>query len=157
MTILCAESSNFRLIINIALKNTNGSVFQMISYVDEVVPGNALHPDNHRKSWAIYMTCKDLPQWLLQLEDCWLCVAVIRTGNASAIDGNVSSCMRCLYEHFIRDCSMYLEESLTLQVQLNKPTFVFFCFNKYIADEAALSKLYGARKLQPGWYLAFVA
>ena len=121
----------------------DGYVLGMISYLDEVIPGNALKPDNHRKASAIYITCKDLPQWMLQLEDCWLCVAVIRTGIASAIDGNVSSCMRCLFEHFIRDCSMSLEDGLTLQ--LNRPTLVFFHFNKYIADEAALSRLWSTK------------
>ena len=90
LQILCAESSKFRFVITMALKNANdGSVLEMISYLDEVIPGNALKPDNGRKTWAIYITCKDLPQWMLQLEDCWLCVAVIRTGIASEIDGNV--------------------------------------------------------------------
>ena len=127
-----------------ALKNANdGSVLEMISYLDEVIPGNALQPDNGPKTWAIYITCKDLPQWMLQLEDCWLCVAVIRTGIASGIDGSVSSCMRCLLEHFIRDCSMSLEGGSTLQ--LREPTFVFFQFSKYIADEAALSRLWSTK------------
>ena len=117
MTILCAESSNFRFIIRKALENSSGHVLELISYLDEVVVGNPLSPENHRKIWAIYITCKDLPQWMLQLEDCWMCVAVIRTGIASEIDGNVSSCMRCLFEHFIRDCSMSIEEGVTLQLK----------------------------------------
>ena len=47
-------------------------------------------------------------------------------GKASEIDGNVSSCMRCLFEHFISKCSIYvyIEDGLTLQ--LNPLTLVFF-------------------------------
>ena len=78
-----------------------------------IIPGNALSPDNKRKTLAVYITCKDLPQWMLQLKNCWMCVAVIRTGYASAIDGNVSSCMRCLFEHFIRNCSMSIASGTT--------------------------------------------
>ena len=54
-------------------------VLTVITYLDEIIPGNVLHPDNARKSWAVYMSCLELPQWMLQLEDCWLAVAVIRT------------------------------------------------------------------------------
>ena len=64
-------------------------------------------------------------------------------GKASEIDGNVSSCMRCLFEHFINECSMSIEDGLTLE--LNPPTMVFFRFSKYIADEAALSRLWSTK------------
>ena len=68
LEILCAESSKFRFVISMALKHaSDGSVLEMISYLDEVIPGNALKPDNGRKTWAIYITCRDLPQWMLQI------------------------------------------------------------------------------------------
>ena len=104
-----------------ALKNANdGSVLEMISYLDEVIVGNPLKPDNHRKVWAIYITCKDLPQWMLQLEDCWM-VANIRTGR-----------------HLRLMASEIFASASTLRMKLH-------------------CRAYGARKLQPGWYLAFVA
>ena len=44
-----------------ALKNANdGSVLEMLSYLDEVIPGNALKPGNGCNTWAIYITCKRL-------------------------------------------------------------------------------------------------
>ena len=117
LQILCAESSKLRFVISMALKHARDeSVLEMISYLDEVIPGNALKPDNGRKTWAIYITCK--PQWMLQLEDCWLCVAVIRTGIASEIDGNVSSCMRCLWsgqsEGHFNETKVYLQQFAAL-------------------------------------------
>ena len=67
---------------------------------------------------------------------------------ASEVDGNVSSCMRCLFEHVINECKMSIDDGLTLE--LNPPTMVFFRFSKYIADEAALSKLWST-KTAAGW------
>ena len=90
----------------IAIGASTDQVLTVITYLDEVIPGNVLNPDNARKSWAVYMSCLELPQWMLQLEDCWLAVAVIRTRTANEIDGGLASSMRCLYEHFIADCSM---------------------------------------------------
>ena len=69
----------FRRMMAIAIGASTDQVLTVITYLDEVMPGNVLNPDNARKSWAVYMSCLELPQWMLQLEDCWLAVAVIRT------------------------------------------------------------------------------
>ena len=99
---LCEDSVQFRSMMAIVIGASTDQVLTVITYLDEVIPGNVLNPDNARKSWAVYMSCLELPQWMLQLEDCWLAVAVIRTRTANEIDGGLASSMRCLYEHFIR-------------------------------------------------------
>ena len=69
-------------------------------------------------------------------------MAVIRTHTANEIDGGLASSMRCLYEHFIADCSM-TETGFTLS--LDRPRLVFLKFSKYLADEAALCKLWSMK------------
>ena len=69
------ESEAFRCFFNECLDrfpNDYEHMWDMLLYSDEVVPGNQLSHDNHRKHWVIYYSFLQFGALLLTSEDLWL-------------------------------------------------------------------------------------
>jgi len=65
-------------------------------YCDEIVPGNVLAPDNARKMSCWYITVTDFGPQVVRHESTWLPLAVLRSGKAKKLAGNVSCCLAVL-------------------------------------------------------------
>ena len=68
----------------------------MIGDFDELTPGNALRPDNKRKTMAVYVSFAELGPSLLCRSEFWMTVAVARTSMIRQVEGGWSRMLRDL-------------------------------------------------------------
>ena len=78
--------------------------WSVIVYGDEIVPGNVLRPENHRKLFCWYATIKELGPQKTKHEICWIPLAVLRSGKMKEDTGGVSVATEVLLrETFVQD------------------------------------------------------
>ena len=115
--------------------NTQQAPWKMIWYFDEITPGNALRPDNRRKTMAVYISFAELGPSLLCKSEFWMTIAVARTNMIRQIEGGWSRMLRDLLR-----ATFIGQETFTsgILVYLGEPILFFVALSNIIADEAAL-------------------
>lgn len=138
-----SESDVFRDVLREAVGKSGLEPLSGTLYLDEVVPGNLLRPDNKRKVWAIYLGLGEMGQSRLAREEFWLPWAVLRTRLAHDALGGVSGCIRAL----LRDMLLPPKAMSTVGVSLPlpAPTLVRIRISKILADEAAIKALWSIK------------
>ena len=111
----------------LATQKSHGSV-QAFIYVDEVVPGNIIAPDNKRRSFCYYICWKDLVNFRSDL--LWFPFAMIRHDNVEKCEGDLVG----VFTLVLKDLQPFLC-SLIVGSNLIQTTRLFF-----IADEDGLKK-----------------
>ena len=111
------------------------SPWRLVCYFDELTPGQALRPDNKRKTMAVYASFAELGPQLLCRSEFWFTIAVARTDIIRQVEGGWSRMLRDLLR-----TSLLGEASLPSGVVLHigEPTLFFARLSNIIADEAAL-------------------
>ena len=89
---LCTISAPFRGLMS-ACCGVHNSVLRVVTYIDEVCPGNPLRPEKSRTIQCLYWVFVEWPQWLLQRTNAWFCFGFMRTTLAEEINGGVSALM----------------------------------------------------------------
>ena len=70
-----------------------------VVYFDEATPGAVLHLDNHRKIWCIYVTFLNFGPAVVQHEQAWIPLAILRTDIAKNLVGGLSRALARLLDH----------------------------------------------------------
>ena len=146
-----SASDLFREAAPQALSSAGAAPLDTIWYLDEVVPGNVLKPENHRKFWTIYMAISGCDNRFA--EQFWLPVAVLRSGIASSVRGGVSQCMRSLFRSVLFDpCRM---AEVGAPIVLDVPVLARLSIKHIIGDEGAIKYLWdskGASGIRPCFF-----
>lgn len=140
---LALESSEFASALAEAAQKAGPNPLRSIWYLDEVVPGNILRPDNARRFWAIYMSLAEFGSDRLFCAEWWMPIGVLRSSVANSVLGGVSQCMRQLLRYTLFEPCNMGEVGTTLE--LSVPTLLRFRVAHIIADESALKALWNAK------------
>lgn len=90
----CVES--FGRLLKTACVENAGEGLSIVIYTDEVTPGNALAPDNARKSYLFYFTVADFKQKIRSTE-AWLPICIVRSSLVKKLPGGFSRLCRDLF------------------------------------------------------------
>lgn len=113
---------------------------QVIVYCDEMVPGNALHPDQRRKLCNWFISILQFDQELSS-EHVWLPVATLLSSKMKNIEAGCSQAHRCLMEQALTDCFGIANAGILVQVD-NEDVLVMFEVLDPLADELGLKSIY---------------
>lgn len=153
--VLSAESEHFRLAMKEAVEAAGATPLHGVLYLDEVVPGNVLRPDNRRKFWAIYFAVLEWGAARLCRCHWWLPIACIRSSVAKSIDGDISHCVgRLAHDMMLDPCRL---ATVGTTVKLPAPTLVRVQLGTLLGDEAALKSTWstkGASGVRPCMFCA---
>jgi hypothetical protein len=139
-----AEQPVFARALMQGRRSTPGEPWHVAIYTDEIVPGNPLAQQNHRKAWAWYVSFLEFGAELLCHAEYWMPVAVIRNEVVKNVKGGLSAVARALFRH------MFLERDwnscgLLLRPK-DSPPFLFWAKLAHIfGDEAALKAIWGSK------------
>ncbi len=117
-----------------------GGQLRLVLYHDELVPGNALRPDNRRKFSVFYYAFLDFRQHLRN-ELSWLTLGIIRHELVKQVKGGMSGVMRILFRGMFDDRLCITG----IPILLERPLLVFWNLHSLVADEAALKSTWGAK------------
>jgi len=95
----CRNSAGFAAALSEAVAKAHPNPLSSVWYLDEVVPGNILRPDNQRKFWAIYVSVAEFGNERLCGAEWWLPIAILRSSVANQVLGGVSQRLRQLLRH----------------------------------------------------------
>ena len=108
----------------------------LLLYVDEVVPGNVISPDNRRRCHNYFATVQEFELSDLAHESNWLHVASLLSGRANLITGGLSQATKVLLEDAVSD-PRGIVAGMKIGLDILK------CKFKVIADEKALKEIWG--------------
>lgn len=154
---LCDDCPRYRADITRALERSDSGLLDAVLYLDEIVPGNLLKPDNRRKFWAFYIGFMEAGAQRATQEEFWLPLAVLRTSVANTIDGGLSQCVRLLVRSILFEPANLLNAGFALR--LERPTLVRVRLGRLIGDESALKAVWqskGASGTRPCLFCANV-
>lgn len=153
--VLATESDHFRIAMKEAIDAAGTAPLHGVLYLDEVVPGNVLRPDNRRKFWAIYFGVLEWGGARLCRCQWWLPIACIRSSVASGIDGGISHCVaRLAHDMLLDPCRL---ATVGTTVKLPAPTLVRVELRTLLGDESALKSTWftkGASGVRPCMFCA---
>jgi hypothetical protein len=134
------ESDFIKHLFTMAVRK-HGQVLTLITYCDEVTPGDAFAPDNLRKAWCIYVSVREFGIEFLCREESWLPLAIARTSEVAKIDGG----MPCVFKYLLRS---WFIGPLKLSCEgvclnLEQPTIVTFAETLWIKDLDAYRAVFG--------------
>jgi hypothetical protein len=118
---------------------------------DEFTPGNALSPDNHRKTMVVSFSFVELGQVALSCGSAWVIPVVMRTSVINQVDGGMSNVMRV----FLRRLLLGPEGLATVGVPLlinGQHTMLFASVAAMLADGDGHRQVWnwrGAGSLKP--------
>ena len=140
-----AESSSVAEVYRNALlkrPSSSESPWSLIIYFDELTLGNALRPDNRRKTMAVYMSFAELgPEKLCRCEF-WLTIAVARTSMIRQVKGGWSRMLRDILRAAFLGAENFASGVL---VYAGGPHLLFGHLSNVLADEAALKLTFDAK------------
>ena len=117
------------------------TMFSLLLYVDEINPGNPLHPMPGRKMQGIYWALAEWPQWLLQRKDSWPCFGVIRTTVCKELPGYMSQLMKLVLRIFFAPKGVSFRNGCVVHHGTSSHMF-FLKFCGFISDEKSLKEVF---------------
>lgn len=152
-----AESPNFATAMQLAVESAGAAPLGAIVYLDEVVPGNMLRPDNKRRFWSFYLSFAEFGPARLCHAEYWLPIAVLRSSVAACVEGGVSQCMRQLLRGILLEpCGL---GGVGMSLALPTPKLVRLQIRTLVGDESALKATWdskGAAGVRPCFFCANV-
>lgn len=133
-------SEYFKHILQEAV-DAHGPVLTLITYSDEMTPGDAFSPDNQRKSWCIYVGILEFGAGVLCHEEAWLPLAICRSSKVAKVKGGLP----CLFRQLLRSWFVDLKLSDGVLLNLRGPTVVSFHETMFIKDLDGYRAGYGWR------------
>lgn len=117
------------------MNSTEGPTkFNVILYLDEIIPGNPFRPDKARKLWTMYWACLEWPAWLLARSGFWAILGVIKSSTLSSLAGGEGMLWKCimqLWKDDVRLQIVYKEQRIPISLS----------YMGTLADEAALKAI----------------
>ena len=155
LQVLSTECEHFRSAMCEATQAAGTTPLHGVLYLDEVVPGNVLRPDNRRKFWALYIEILEWGAFRLCRCQWWLPIACIRSSVASSIEGGISHCVgRLAHDMLLDPCHM---ATVGTTLMLPGPTLVRVQLGTLLGDESALKSTLstkGASGVRPCMFCA---
>ena len=111
-------------------------------YFDEAPPGNALRQDRRRKTWAFYVSIRELGPAVLQHEAAWLPIAVLRAGVQKTIIGRFSCCTKVFFNTLLIAEGNLRTDGLVLRLRRDEPVLIFVTMGNILSDAAALKDMW---------------
>jgi hypothetical protein len=143
MSYLCSKNEElYDLLAETASKCNNR--FRIVTYIDEINPGNPLVPDPEKMLQAFYWTIVDLPSWFLRRQDSWFAFCLVRSKTAIKLQGGVTELVKhILHEFFppvgdgfLRGCHVHHGDKAMLFTAT---------FEGMLADEKGLKEVFGIK------------
>lgn len=135
---LSTQCAGFRGVLSEALRHHPagpGHRWHLVVYLDEVVPGNVLAPDNKRKIMAFYCTFREMDAELFN-EAVWLPLGVIRRSIVGTVIGGWSAVVSALLGNLLLGPTSLVSGGIDVAVpELHT---IFGDLSNILADEAAL-------------------
>lgn len=144
MHYFASESAGFRASLLGALERAGPRPLSCILYLDEIVPGNILRPDNRRKFWSIYLSFEELGRERLFLEQYWLPLAVLRSSVVGTVAGGLSNCFRLLVRSLLLDPVPAANAGFALDLGAGA-SLIRLRVSSVVGDEAALKSVWGSK------------
>lgn len=129
---------------------TPQSPWSLVVYFDELTPGNALRPDNKRKTMAIYISVRELGLHVLSHTEAWFTIGLVRTSVIKQVLGGWSRMFRDLLRAMFVGPQGLSAGGVLLP--LGQPFLLFARLANVLADEAALKIAFdwkGASGMRP--------
>ena len=129
------------------------SSYKVVMYVDEINPGNPLHPAPKRKLQGIYWALTSWPKWLLQRKDAWPLFSMIRSTVCEKLPGYMSGLMKKVLHVFFSPTGHNFLRGCVIE---NGGDSHFFTasFGAFLTDEKALKEVFDI-KGQAGMFPCF--
>lgn len=127
----CRACPSFGDLLSQAILQAGTAGMHAVLYVDEAVPGNVLRPDNHRRSYLVYVTWMNL-QRACTSEFAWCTIASIRQTLLNQIQGGLPAVIAALLDKLAEPFEGFAVEG-SAGPQLLRTTLV-----SLLADEPAL-------------------
>ena len=121
---------------------TMGAPWHWIVYFDETTPGQVLRQDNRRKTWAFYVSIRELGPAVLQHEAAWLPIAILRSSVSKTIIGRFSGCMKVFFSNLLIADGNLRTDGLVLRLLRDEPVLIFVTMGNILSDAAALKDLW---------------
>ena len=114
--------------------------WHFVLYLDEVVPGNVLAPDNRRNIMAFYGTFREVDADMFN-EACWLPLGVLRRSIVDTVIGSWSAVMSTLLNNLLLGPTSMVSGGIDVAVP---EIHTIFCdLSNILADEVALHCVWG--------------
>jgi hypothetical protein len=121
-----------------------GRHLRIVFYIDEINPGNPLHPEPGRLLQAIYWCFSDWPAWFLQRKHSWPMFGIIRTKVMKELPGGASHLMRLVLRTFFLSTGNSFRTGCIIQHGDKSLQFTAgFC--GVLSDEKALKEIYDVK------------
>ena len=111
--------------------------FSVMLYCDEIVAGNPLAHTTSRKVWAFYMSILELGPLMLQKEQAWLTVLVMRSSLASTLSAGVSQLYKLLLRSIFLNPECNVQCGLGLKFQDGEIRHLFLKMGGILQDGGA--------------------
>ena len=125
--------------------STPQAPWSLLYYSDEVVPGNALKSQNHKKVQVVYYTFEEFGPDAIAKEEFWFTFTVLRSSVVNQIEGGMSQVLvqtlLAMFggEHNLTTSGMRIETKNGVEIRL------FVKFKLVPSDEAALSSTWSCK------------
>ena len=136
---LCSECDGFATFFARQLQRhpvSESSAWQLAIYSDEILPGNALKPNNERKLLAIYWSCLEFDEACSD-EDMWFHCMAVRTSEVKLFKSGVGQLLKKVLEKFAEH-PFAMDKGVHLRVKDLAPVMFFARPRLLVGDEVAL-------------------
>ena len=143
---LVRTSNGFRFAMQAAVANSEDCTLSGCLYLDEAEPGNPLAPDNATTTWNSYASFLEFPQYMLLMEEGWLCIASIRTNVVKKVNGHIAGVAKHLLNYLIFELGTH--NGIPLQLEDGRDSLATIARIRWVdtvGDEAAMSHLWNSR------------
>ena len=141
---LCMLSSPFFEILRSCLAASSG-ILQVIIYIDEICPGNALRHDKGRTLQALDWAFANWPPWLLARTGAWPVFGILRSKIAKEVVGEISCLMKLVLQTFFPAEGASFQVGIVICNQEKVSTYLKASFGGFLADEKALKEIYDSK------------
>jgi hypothetical protein len=120
--------------------------WRLVLYCDEVVAGNALAHDNHRKFWILYFSWLELGPLLLQREQAWFTCIAKRSSEVNKLAAGISQVVAAHLKLFFGGLMSNLAVGGAQLKHPNGSYYRFFCTLGMVLQDGGAHKLvWGAK------------
>ena len=139
---LCSINQWLFNLVAATARNAPGGVLSIIVYIDEINPGNPLHPELGRLIQAIYWTFADFPLWFIRRKASWFTFGLLRSAVVKDMRGYISELLVIVLKVFFGSVTHdSWERGCTIQ-HGDRSTLLFAKFAGFLADEKGLKEIF---------------
>jgi len=143
MSYLCSKNEALYDLLAEAASKCNNR-FRIVTYIDEVNPGNPLAPDPEKLLQAFYWTIVDLPSWFLRRKDSWFAFCLVRSKTAIRLQGGVTELVKHILHEFFPPVGDGFQRGCHVH-HGDKAMLFTATFEGMLADEKGLKEVFGIK------------